>query len=561
MPLDLKPRHLNRYRQIALLLLRHGNADLVGQAGIDGVLGQEAVAAADHRADAESLAADLEAMGPTFIKLGQLLSSRVDLLPPDYTAALTRLQDRVDPFPFAEVERIVADQLGARLSRVFADFDAHPLASASLGQVHRAVLRGGDDVVVKVQRPGVREQVAEDMDVLGQLSRFLDKHSLQAARWDLPGLLDEFRRSLVDELNYRREASNLLQMAEILTDRPLLVVPRPYPDLTTTQVLTMARLSGTKVTDMSPVALLDLDTDELAATLFGGYLDQILVHGFFHADPHPGNILLLHDGRLGLVDLGQVGHVDERMREQLVRILLAVAERKSADVARLSAELCQPLQDFDEALLRRHTAELVDRTTRSRLADAAAGSVVLRLTEVCSASGLRPPPALAMVGKALVNLDTVARTLAPDFDPVDVLRRHTMELVRSGLRPSLEGTVGAMLQTKDLLEQGPARLNRLLERLSEGELSLQVHAFDEQQFLQGLHRMANRVATGVVVAALVVGAALMAQVNTTSRILGYPSVAFVMFLLAAVAGFTLLVSILLADRRARTHYQRPDRSD
>jgi predicted unusual protein kinase regulating ubiquinone biosynthesis (AarF/ABC1/UbiB family) len=557
--LTIDPRHLRRYRDIARLLVKYGRSDVVQAAGLDAVLRDEQAAPGEMET-AEHLAADLEAMGPTFVKLGQLLSSRVDLLPSTYTDALSRLQDSLEPFSFDEVEDVVTSELGVRLARAYADFDEKPMAAASLGQVHRAVLRSGDEVVVKVQRPGVRRTVADDMDVLGEIAEFLDEHSAAAARFALTGLLEEFRRSLLDELDYRREASNLVRLGEIVADRPRLVVPRPYDGLTTSRVLTMERMRGHKVTELNPVVLTDIDGPTLAADLVAGYLDQILVAGFFHADPHAGNLLLLDDARLALLDLGQVARLDERMRGRLVRMLLAVAEGKSGEVASIAAEMCERMPSYDDRLLRRQIADLVDRATREQ-SEMQAGSVVLHLTQVCGAAGLRPPPALAMVGKALLSLDEVARTLDPHYRPVEVLREHTVALVRSGLRPSLEGTFSAMLQTKDLVEQLPGRVNRVMAALADGDLRVRVQAFDEKEFLDGLHRMANRVATGLVVAALVVGAAVLSQVHSTSTILGYPSVAFIFFLIAAVAGLVLVVSIVWSDRRMRARYTRSrDRS-
>src|SRR5690349_3045667 len=233
MALKIRPAHLKRYREIATLLLRHGRDDLVRSAGLEGLLDGEVVHG-DPEA-ASRLADELEAMGPTFIKLGQLLSSRVDLLTPAYVEALARLQDRVAPFGFDEVEQIVSDELGVRLSKVFPTFDSEPLAAASLGQVHRATLRDGREVVVKVQRPGVRAQAREDMEVLGQLAELVDAHTDAGRRYALADLLEEFRRSLIDELDYRREADNLETMRGVLADYDRLVVPAPHLGLSTSR--------------------------------------------------------------------------------------------------------------------------------------------------------------------------------------------------------------------------------------------------------------------------------------------------------------------------------------
>ncbi len=556
--LSLRPHHAGRYRDLALLLVKYGRSDLVQAAGLDTVLRDE-VGGPEQQVHAEELAADLEALGPTFVKLGQLLSSRVDLLPEPYIDALARLQDQLDPVPFDQVEQIISGELGTRLSRAFAEFDPVPLASASLGQVHRARLRTGESVVVKVQRPDVRRQVAEDMDVLCELAEFLDAHSEAAARMALTDLLEEFRRSLVSELDYQLEAANLVRLAEILAPYDRLVVPRPYDGFCTGRVLTMQRLDGHKVTELSGVVLTDVDGDTLADQLFRAYLDQILVAGFFHADPHAGNVLLMPDGRLAVLDVGQVARLNEDLRGQLVRTLLAVADGNGAEVAALSAAMCEQLPGYDERRFTRQVTELVERTARAGLLDMRPGEVVLRLTQLCAAADLRPPPELAMVGKALLHLDEVAGVLAPDFQAIDVFREHTVTLVRSGMRPSVGGLVTTMLETKDFVEQLPGRVNRAMDAFADGRMEFRVKAFDEQEFLAGLHRMANRVAMGVVVAALVVGAAILSQVRTSTTVAGYPAVAFVVFCVAAIAGLALIVSIVLSDRRVRARYRRPRR--
>lgn len=556
MALTPRPSQLGRYRDLARLLVKYGRSDLVRTAGLDPVLVDEQ-SSPDDVATAEELAADLEAMGPTFVKLGQLLSSRVDVLPEPYTDALSRLQDDVEPFPFETIEEIVSEELGVRLSKVFADFDEKPMAAASLGQVHRAALRDGGEVVVKVQRPGVRRQVADDMDVLGDIAEFLDQHSDTASRYALTDLLEQYRRSLMAELDYRREAANLVRMREILRNQSLLVVPKPYEGLTTGRVLTMERMHGTNLNDLSPVVMTDVDGSAIARDLFRGYLDQILVEGFFHADPHAGNVLLTHDHRLALIDLGQVAQLDERTRGGLVRLLLATAEGNGTEAAGIAIDLCERLPDSDDRLLRREVTDLVQRTAGAQLDEISAGEVVLRLTRICATAGLRPPPELGMVGKALLNLDEVARLLDPTFRPIEAVRAHAVELVRSGLRPSLGGTVTAMLDTKELVEHLPARINRILEKVADDRLEIRVDAFDETEFLASLHRMANRVATGVVIAALVVGAALLSQVHSTWKVGGYPIVAFVFFLMAAIAGFALVGSIVISDRRIRSKERHP----
>ncbi len=550
-PLKLRPQHVGRYRDLAKLLVKYGRSDVVRLAGLDDVLGEDVAVGDDAAAEAAELACDLERMGPAFVKLGQLLSTRADLLPPPYLEALSRLQDDVDPLAFDVVEQVVTDELGVRMSKVFMTFDETPIASASIGQVHRATLRGGRDVVVKVQRPGIRRQIAADLEVLEEIAGFLDDHTEQGRKFAVADLLDRFHRSLVDELDYRKEAANLVRLARIVADRPRVLVPRPYDDFTTGRMLTMEWVDGVKVTELSPLARLDLDAPALAHELFAAYLDQILVHGFFHADPHPGNVLVTRDGRLALIDVGMVGRATPAVRGRLIRLLLAVADEQVDEVARIAERMSTPLPSYDESRFRQHVADLVDRSVRQRIDELDAGRIVLELTRICGDSGLRPPTELSLIGKALLNLDQAARTLDPDVRPVDAVREHAGALLRAQATPSLSGLASAMLDARDFAEQFPGRVNRVMDALSDGSFELRIKAFDEAVLMHGVHKAANRIVMGLVLAALVIGAAMLTRVPSATKIFGYPAVAFVFFVAAALGGFALLVSILVADRRVK----------
>jgi ubiquinone biosynthesis protein len=321
MILSLKPKHLKRYKDIALLLIKHGRSDVVKHAGLHDALDMDVSPETTiGEAKADELAQDLEKMGPTFIKLGQLLSTRADFLPPAYIHALTRLQDKIEPFPFEQVEAIVSGELGVRISKAFSEFQQKPLATASLGQVHRATMLDGRVVVVKVQRPGIREIIAEDMEVLGEIAGFLDKHTEWGKRYEFSKMLEELRRSVWRELDYRQEASNLATLGANLLEFPEIVVPAPIEAFTTSRVLTMEYISGTKITELSPLARLEFKGADLAEELFHAYLKQILVDGFFHADPHPGNVFLTDDHRIALLDLGMVGHITSQLQENLLQL-------------------------------------------------------------------------------------------------------------------------------------------------------------------------------------------------------------------------------------------------
>jgi predicted unusual protein kinase regulating ubiquinone biosynthesis (AarF/ABC1/UbiB family) len=558
MAISLRPKHLRRYRDIARLLIRHGGSRLVRQVGLDACLNEDEEVV---EASAAELADDLEAMGPTFIKLGQLLSTRADLISEPYADALSRLQDNVAPFDYSEVERIVEEELGVRISKAFASFDPKPLASASLGQVHRAEMRDGRQVVVKVQRPGIRPQIAEDMDALAELAQFADEHTDVGRRYGFGEMLDQFRQSLEGELDYRREAKNLVRLRSIVSRYDRLVVPEPVADFTTSVVLTMEYIPGRKVTDLGPLGRLELDGAMLADQLFKAYLDQILVEGFFHADPHPGNVLLTDDGRLALVDLGMVARVPKGMREQLVRLLLALGDGDGQAAAEIAVALGTPIEasatgssaiEFDRSGFCTAAAQLVEGNAGLNVGDLDAGSLVMAMMRAAGDHGLRLPAELSMLGKTLLNLDKVASTLDPDFEPDAAIRAHASEIMEGQMRASSGSIFTSLLEAKDFAEQFPSRVNRVMDALAEGQFRINVRAFDEAEMLRGLQKLANRVTMGLVLASLILGAALLMRVQTSSTLFGYPTVAIVCFLVAAGGGLLLVVSIMRSDRHIKS---------
>ena len=555
MSLSLKPSHLGRYRDLARLLAKYGRGDLVQASGLDAAIGDDAprddAAAA---ATADQLAADLEAMGPTYVKLGQLLSTRAELLPPAYLDALSRLQDRVEPFSFAEVERIIEGELGIRISTAFAELEATPMAAASLGQVHRAVLRDGRRVAVKVQRPGIRERMSEDFEVLTGFAELLDRRTDVGRRYGFAPMVDEFQKSLARELDYRSEANNLVTLGANLAEFDRLVVPQPIDDFTTSRVLTMQYVPGRKITDLGPLARLELDGTQLLDQLFRAYLKQILADGFFHADPHPGNVLVTDDGRLALIDLGMVAHLRPDMREQLLRLLVSLSEARIDEAAEISMRIGTQLDGFDEERFRREIGDVVMRHQGLSAADMQAGRVVMEISRVSGDSGLRPPPELTMLGKALLNLDQIARTLDPAFDPNQAIRDHVGEMTSRQLwRSASPGNAfTALLDTKEFVERLPARVNKIMDAVANNELRVRVDSIDEQRLLRGLTRVSNRVTTGIILAALIVGAAMLMRIETNSTLFGYPALAIVLFLVAAGLGLFLVVEMILDSRRHRS---------
>jgi predicted unusual protein kinase regulating ubiquinone biosynthesis (AarF/ABC1/UbiB family) len=529
------PGTLSRYAAVAALLVKH----------------RTAIDEADP-ADAEQLARDLEALGPTFVKLGQLLSGREDLLPRPYVDALARLQDRVTPFPFADVEQIVRAELGGRISKLFGLFEPKPIAAASLGQVHRAALRDGRMVAVKVQRPEAYATVTADLHALDEVAAFLDRHG-GGRRYNFAELVAEFRRTILAELDYLREAENLRTLARNLARFDDMLVPQPIADYTTRRVLTLDYVLGTKVTSISPVARTDMDADRLGLALVRAYLHQIVVDGFFHADPHPGNVFVTDNGKIALVDLGMVGRLSMRTQERLLELLMAASEGRGDEAADALVELGQRRDDFDESGLHTEIVDLVSAYEHATIGDVQVGRLLLDAMQRAGAHGLRPPSDLALLGKTLLNLDGVARTLSPGLDVNAAIRDETITLMRQRLVRSVSPSrvLSTMLDAKQFAERLPGRVNKVLDALAGNELKLKVEMIDEGAVIDGLQKVANRVALGLVMAALIVAAALMMQVPTTFRLLGYPGLAMILFAIAASAGALLAAQIIGHDRSSR----------
>jgi predicted unusual protein kinase regulating ubiquinone biosynthesis (AarF/ABC1/UbiB family) len=553
MGITLKGEHLKRYKDIAALFMKYGRSDLVKNAGLEEVAAPEAVATPKESELGEQLAADLERLGPTFIKVGQLLSTRADLLPLPYMEALARLQDRVGPFPFLEVEGIVSAELGVRLSKAFAEFDPEPVAAASLGQVHRAALRDGRRVAVKVQRPGIRDEIVKDLEVLHEIAAFADLHTQVGRRFGFVATVEQFRKTLMRELDYQTEARNLQMLAHNLRGFDRLVVPLPVEDYTTSRVLTIDYIRGEKITKLSPLVRTEMDGQELAEQLFRAYLQQILVDGFVHADPHPGNVFLTDDNRIALLDLGMVTHVSSGMQERLLRLLLAVSEGRAEDAATVAIALGDVQPVFDEKGFRRDVADLVAQNIGATVGQIQVGRVVLVLARMSSERGIRVEPELTMLGKTLLNLDQVGRTLDPDFDPNAAIRRNASELTRQRVRKSLSpgNLFAGVMELKEFAENLPRRVNTILDRVASNSLEVKVDAIDEKMLVEGFIKIANRITMGLILASLIVGAALLMRVETTFRILGYPGLAIVCFFFAAAGGVALVGNILWADHKHR----------
>jgi predicted unusual protein kinase regulating ubiquinone biosynthesis (AarF/ABC1/UbiB family) len=564
--------HLKRYRQIVALLWKYGRSDLAqqmsaeegfggdegplldaaGQPVPEAIAVESAGAAAAGDATPENLANDLEAMGPSYVKLGQVLAGRPDLMPENYRTALARLQDNVKPFPYEEVEKIVETELGVRISKAFELFGTEPVAAASLGQVHRATLRDGRPVVVKVQRPDIRAQIAGDFEVLEQIARFMDSHTEMGKRHRFMVILEEFRTAIQQELNYEREAHNLIALGRNLREFPLIQVPQPIPNYYTRSVLTMEEVSGKKITELGPLGQLEIEGAPLAEELFKAYLKQVLVDGLFHADPHPGNVFITNEGRIALIDLGMVGNTAPAMQEHLLKILMAIGEGNGEAAAEIAVRMSEKLEEFNAAEFRRRIAKLVALRRGQGLEELNVGRSLLEVSGIAQENGLIVPSELVLLGKTMLQLDEVGRILDPEFDTNASIRRNVSDLMSRRIRKDLtQGNVySTLLEMKDFTSGLPSRLNRMMDMVTNSELEVRIKSPDTKVMLDGMQKIANRITMGVVLAGLLIGASLLMRVTTPFQLFGYPGLAILCFIAAAIGGFWLVISVFVSDYKS-----------
>jgi ubiquinone biosynthesis protein len=506
----------SRERQIAEVLVRYGLSYLANVVGLervvsvaDGLVGR---ARADARTPSENLRLALEELGPTFIKLGQLLSTRADLLPPDYRAELTKLLDAAPAVPSNVVEEIVEHELHAPVDTAFVSFDAVPLACASVGQAHTATLRDGTEVVVKVRRPHVVEEMEQDLEIIRNFAARASRRSKTAARHDVVGLADEFVHALRAQLDYLQEARNAERFSANFASDPWVQIPRIFPDLTTSRVITLERIRGMKITDLTALDEAGLDRHALAERTALIVSKMIFEDGFFHADPHPGNFFIEPTGRVGIVDFGMVGTLDDRSRQQLGRLLSGFVRRDPGRLADALLALGTSTGVVDRARLREDLATLLARYFGRSIGEVSLRSAIGEILEIVRRHRLKVPPDLSLLFTVLIIAEGIVAELDPEFRFAEALapyaRRHLVSGITSADMIRRLEQLGVDLA--ELATELPPRLNRLSEAIETGGLEVQLRPDDMNALLARADRLGNRVAASVLLAAAISGGVRLA---------------------------------------------------
>jgi ubiquinone biosynthesis protein len=464
----------------------------------------------DHHEDddhAEDLAMALEELGPCFIKLGQLLSTRPDLLPADYIEALSRLQNTVTPVPGNKITAIIESELGAPITEIFQFFDTTPLATASMAQVHRATLHNGDEVAVKVQRPGTRQRIEIDIEILHEIARFATKFTSFGQRYGFLQIVRELERSLSQELDFRLEADSTRIIGKQIADFQRLTTPTVYDEYTTRRVLTLSFMHGRHLANVSRAELDELDSAAIAKDLLSAYLKQMVIDGVFHCDPHPGNIFLTDDGHLALMDFGMVGRFDADQKDRIILLLLAFSERLGERVADTYLEMIEIPKDVDRRSFTQDVCGLVSRYHDMSGGRMAIGTALLDLTRLAQSHHTPVPTAMTLLGKAMLNLDGTIRVLSPSLDPVQLIRDYMLKVMEERVIGQLSpGRVFAwVLDMKHLIENSPRRTEMLLDKLANDQMTIRLEVAHFDQAVKSINKLANRLSISILAASFIIG--------------------------------------------------------
>ncbi|MCR6685215.1 2-polyprenylphenol 6-hydroxylase [Pseudoxanthomonas sp.] len=552
-------RDLGRLQEIASVLIRYGFGDMVRRIGLAGALEKAGrllhwhdPQAMAHMAPPERVRRALEDLGPTFVKLGQVLATRVDLLPPEWIAELGKLQNAVPALPFERVRPQLVEDLGAEPEAVFARLEQVPLAAASLAQTHRAWLADGSAVVLKVRRPGIRDTVEADLRLLARLAEIAQAQAPDLRRYRPTQVVHEFTLSLRRELDFAAECRNAERIAANFEGHAEIVVPKVYWQWTSERLNVQECLAGIPGPDLAAVDAAGMDRRQLAMTGAGIVLKMVLEDGFFHADPHPGNIFYLPGGRIGVIDFGMVGRVSAQRRYQIVQLLHGLVERESGAVADVLLEWGEGEGEIDESRLHADIGAFVDQYRGVPLKDLRMGTMLTDVTTILRDHGLGLPPDLALMVKAFLTLEGMGRQLDPDFDMAGAARPYVERVLLDRWSPRALARRGrrGLLDALDLAGDMPRELRRLLRAARRGRLHMQMEVTTLKAFGEQVDRAANRLTMGVVTAALVIGSSIVMH----SAGGGVPSrwllaLGVLGFVGAALTGLWILLSIWRSGRR------------
>jgi ubiquinone biosynthesis protein len=549
-------RNIRRYRDIVRVLFKYGFDNLLEYLNLHHLVRRgrrmlrRDTSAIAEMAPAERMRLALEELGPTFIKLGQILSTRPDIVPHEFTAEFARLQDRVPSVEFAAIRGQVELELQGPIEAFFSRFDEEPLAAASIAQVHRARLKSGEEVVVKVRRPGVAELVATDIDALWGLAHLAQRHLPGSELYNPVGLVKEFSRTIRRELDFSREGHTIEKFRVNFRGDQTLHFPDVHWQCTTRGLLTMEYIDGIKVSDLQSLARQGLDRVVIARRGADSFLRQVLVHGFFHGDPHPGNVLILPGNVICLLDYGMAGRVDQTLRNYLADIIMCIVNRDMEELVALMLQSGDIVGEVNERVLRRDLSDFVDSYYDLPLKEIEVGRMMMEFIEIVTTHHIRLQPDLMLLAKALVSIEGMGRMLDPDFDMVGAVEPFIRHILKDRVSPRrVFGSAGSVAMSYvNLTRSLPRDLRDIINRLKRNSFKIDLEHRGLDRLIRELDKSVNRLSSSLIIAALIVGSSIVMQADKGPKLMGVSFFAFLGYAIAGFIGLWWVVAIIRSGR-------------
>jgi len=557
--LDKQYVYVRRYRQIVDVMIKHGFGYLVDRFGLrpfrslrDKLFGPKPLKEEMLiLSEAQRFRLTLEELGPTFIKFGQILSTRHDLVPEAYIKELEKLQDRVPPFEFLEAKKVIEREFGKKLDDIFRTFEQEQIAAASIGQVYRATLFEGEEVAVKVMRPGVEEIIETDLTILMSMAKFAQKHIKESKFFNPVGFVDEFSRIIRFEVDYSHEAQNADRFYSNFQGSKTVKIPKMYMEYTTRHVLCQEFSDGIKITDIEKIEAAGLDKKKISTDLANAYLKMIFEDGFYHADPHPGNILVSSDGKIIFLDFGMAGYIDQILRENLTNLIIAIQLDDIDVLIEALSELGLISDSGSESLaLRTKLEDLLNKyySLSSKFIDPTA--FLRDIIDIFSRTKGRIPTNLMLLSKTLVIRDEISRKIDPDHNFGEMTRPYVKKMLGERTKAShiLKSAGKTALDLVNLMKNFPRRLNHLLTKAEKGTLKLELEHLGLDGLVEEMDIMSNRLSFSMIIAALIVGSSLIIQTRMSPSLFGVPLLGIIGFFIAGFLGLGLLISIIRSGK-------------
>jgi len=550
-------RHLKRYQRIIRILFKYGFDDLVEGLRIDQYLetglkmiNRKPREEIEKHSRPERFRMALEELGPTFIKLGQVLSTRPDLIPPEYLDELAELQDNVPPFSFEEVEKIFLAETGKKPNELFEKFDEQPVAAASIGQVHRGRLQDGNEVVVKVQRPDIEKIIAVDLEILAYLATLMEQYLEELQGHQPSAVVDEFARSLSLEIDYRVELANIQRFAQQFKASKIVYVPLVYSDLSTERILTMEYVAGIKTSKVDLLRSRGYDLSLIAERGANLVMEQIFVHGFFHGDPHPGNIFILPDNVICFLDFGMMGRISRQDREDFTDLMISIVTKNERRVTDGVLRITIQFGEIDHDALKRDLGDFLDRYLYLPLKDLEAGKILKELLDLVQRHKLSIKPNLYLMIKALSTIEGVGLLFDPNLELITLAEPYIKKVKAERLRPGrlAEGIGETSTEYLKLIQDVPGEVRGILRQLRAGRMKIVFEHRGMERLAAALDKISNRIAFAIVLAAQIIGSSLIILSDIPPKWHDIPIIGLAGFLVAGIMGFWLLVSIIRHGR-------------